>query len=284
MKSVNVDNRIILFRILNFGASCFGYVVSWSSSAADYNTYLPQNTSQLKIFLLTYIGNLLSLIPLEILGASAYIITYTNPNWSYAYQINNIGGLLGGILSYFGSLNKFLLIILFLSNIAGNIPAIYSLSLSAQVIAPIFERIPRVFYTILGTLICILLGIISATKFTENLISCIDIISYIFSIFIVIIFQEHLFFRKCSCQNYDFHLWNKRKFLPISIAALFSSLIGIFGTILGMSQTWFTGPIAKAISVNNNQYYANVGFQMGFIFTAVTFPSFRFIELCLIKR
>jgi purine-cytosine permease-like protein len=199
--------------------------------------------------------------------------------------MNNVGGLPGATLSSFNSFGKFLLILLSLSTIASNIPNIYSLSLSAQVISPIFKRIPRIVYTIIGTLIYILLGIVSANKFNDYLITCIDVISYFFSIFIVIIFEDHLLFRRCSFKNYDFNIWNNRKFLPISIAAFLSSLVGIIGIVLGMSQTWFSGPIAKAIGDdNNNQHYPNLGFQTGFIFTAITFPLFRIIELHFIKR
>jgi len=279
-----VNDGVISSRILSFGASCFGFSVSWSSFEADYNTYFPENTNQLKIFLLTYIGNLLSIIPLELLGAATYILTYTNENWSHAYKMNNIGGLLGATLSSFNSFGKFLLILLSLSTIASNIPNIYSLSLSVQVISPIFKRIPRILYTIVGTLIYILLGIVSANKFNDYLIICIDVISYFFSIFIVIIFEDHLLFRCYSFKNYDFYIWNNRKFLPISIAAFLSSLVGIVGIVLGMSQTWFSGPIAKAIGDYNNQHYTNLGFQTGFIFTAITFPLFRIIELHFIKR
>ena len=74
-----------------------------------------------------------------------YTGTYTNQNWSHAYEMNNVGGLLGASLSSLGGFGKFLLIIFSLSTIACNIPNIYSLSLSAQVIAPIFKRIPRIY-------------------------------------------------------------------------------------------------------------------------------------------
>jgi purine-cytosine permease-like protein len=273
-----MNNRLMISGILSFGTSCIGYSASWCSFSADYNTYFPENTSQLKIFVLTYIGNVLSIIPIELLGAAAYTVTYTNDNWSDAYKMNNIGGLLGANLSSLGSLSKYLLIILSLSTVAGNIPNIYSLSLSAQVIAPIFKRIPRILYTVIGTIIYIFFGIVGANNFNSRLTSFIDVISYWFSIYIVIIFEDHLLFRGCQFKNYDFHIWNNRKLLPISISAILSGLIGIVGIALGMSQTWFSGPIAKAIQG------ANIGFETGFIFTGITFPLFRFIELYFIKR
>ena len=93
-----------------------------------------------------------------------------------------------------------------------------------------------------------------------------------------------LLFRRCSFKNYNFNIWNNRKVLPISLAAILSGLVGIVGIVLGMSQSWFSGPIAKAIAGDNGEQGADVGFEFGFIFTAITFPLFRFIELHFIKR
>jgi purine-cytosine permease-like protein len=191
---------------------------------------------------------------------------------------------LGASLSSIGGFGKFLLILFAMSTIACNIPNIYSLSLSAQVVAPIFSRIPRFLYTVIGTGIYIVLAIIAANRFNDSLISFMDILSYWFSIFIVIVFEEHLLFRRCAYKNYNFDIWDNRKLLPISLAAFVSSLAGIVGIILGMSQPWFSGPIAKAISGDSGADGADVGLEMGFIFTAFTYPLFRFIELYFIKR
>lgn len=229
-------------------------------------------------------GNLLSIVPIELLGAAVFMGTYTNENWSQAYEADNIGGLLGASLSSLGGFGKFLLTIFALSTVASNILNIYSLSLSAQVIAPIFKRIPRFVYTFIATGIYILLSILAADKFNESLISFSDILSYWFSIYIVIVFEEHLIFRRCSFKNYDFDSWNNRKILPIRLSAILSGLVGIVGIALGMSQTWFTGPIAKAIAGDTDEMGTDVGFEFGFIFTAITFPLFRFIEIHFTKQ
>jgi len=279
----NISSRLKVSRILSFGATCFGAAASWCSCAADYNTYFPEDTNQLKIFLFTYIGNLLSMIPIQLLGAATYTGTFTNQNWAYAYQMNNVGGLLGASLSSLGGFGKFILIIFSLSTIACNIPNIYSLSLSTQVIAPIFERIPRFIYTVIGTLIYILLAIVAENKFNDSLTSMMSVTSYWFSIFIVIVLEEHILFRHCSFKNYNFNIWNNRKELSISLSAILSGLIGIIGIVLGMSQTLFNGPIAKAIAGNNDRDSADVGFEFGFIFTAITFPLFRLIELYFLR-
>jgi purine-cytosine permease-like protein len=280
----NNNVRVDILRILSYGTACFGLSVSWCSFAADYNTYFPEDTSQLKIFLLTYMGNFVSIIPLELLGAALYTGTYTNQNWSHAYETNNVGGLLGASLSPLGGFGKFLLVLFALSTVACNIPNIYSLSLSAQVIAPIFKHVPRILYTVIGTVIYIALGIAAAYRFNDSLTAFMDIISYWFSIFIVIVFEDHVLFRRCSYKNYDFNIWNKRKFLPISLSAFFSGIVGIIGIILGMSQSWFNGPIAKALIGDTGEQRGDLGFECGLVFTAITFPLFRLIELRFIKR
>jgi purine-cytosine permease-like protein len=210
--------------------------------------------------------------------------TYSNKDWNDAYERNNIGGLLGASLSSLGGFGKFLLTIFALSTVASNILNIYSLSLSTQVIAPIFKRIPRFIYTFIGTGIYILLSILAANRFNDSLISFTDVVSYWFSIYIVIVFEEHLIFRRCSYKNYDFNIWNDRKILPIRLSAILSGLIGIVGIALGMSQTWFTGPVSRAIAANTDQVGIDIGFEFGFIFTAITFPPFRLIELYFEKK
>lgn len=273
-----------LSRILSFGSVCFGVSCSWCPCAADYNTYFPEDTSQIKIFLLTYIGNFLSMVAMQLLGAATFTGTYTNQKWNQAYEINNVGGLLGASLSSLGGFGKFILVLFSLSIVACNIPNIYSLSLSTQVIAPIFYRIPRFLYTVIGTTVYTILAIIAASRFNDILASIMGVSSYWTAIFVVIVFEDHLLFRRCSFRNYNFNAWNRPQLLPISLAAISSGVIGIVGIILGMSQSWFSGPIAKAIAGDTHIEGADLGFEVGFMFTAISFPLLRFIELYLIGR
>lgn len=224
------------------------------------------------------------MILMQFLGAAVYTGTFTNQNWKQAYELNNVGGLLGASLSSLSGFGKFILILLALSTVACNIPNIYSLSLSAQVIAPIFSRIPRFLYTVIGTAVYTLLAIVAASQFNDTLTSIMGISAYWTAIFVVIVLEDHLLFRRCSFENYNFDIWNSSKLLPISLAAILSTIIGIVGIILGMSQAWFNGPIAKAIAGDTDIQGADIGFEVGFIFTAVTFPLFRLIELHFIRR
>jgi len=156
----------------------------------------------------------------------------------------------------------------------------YSLSLSAQVIAPIFKRIPRAFYTVIGTGIYLSFAVFTASRFNDVLASLLTVISYSTAIFIVIVFEDHLIFRRCSYKNYDFSIWDNRKILPISLPAMLAGLVGVVGAVLGMSQTWFHGPISTAIAKTN----LDLGFELGFIFSGITYPLFRCLELYFVKK
>ncbi|CAF1428844.1 unnamed protein product [Adineta ricciae] len=270
--------------MLSFGASCTAGAMSWSVLAADYNTYLSEDANQMKIFLFTYFGNFFGIIPLEFLGTAVYTGTYTNEQWAYAYQVDNAGGLLGATLASLGIFAKILLILFSFSAIACTIPNIYSFSLSAQAISPIFQRIPRMYYVIVGTLMYTTLAIVAAQNFNKVLVSFMDIVSGFASIYIVVLLEEHFIFRRYSYKNYDFNSWNDRKALPISFAAISAGVVGVIGFVLGMSQDWYQGPISKMFSNNGAAQSPNLGFLCALTFTAITFPLFRCIELHYIKR
>ncbi|CAF1064141.1 unnamed protein product [Rotaria sp. Silwood1] len=196
------------------------------------------------------------MIPIQLLCAAVYTGTYTNDKWDHAYETNSIGGLLGASLS----------------------------SLGDFVIAPIFNRIPRFLHTVIGTVVYIPLAIVAAHKFNDSLTSIMGVSSYLFTILIVIELEDYLLFRCCSFKNYNFDILDSYKLLPISLAAILSEIVGIIGAALGMSQTWFNGPIAKVIARDTDAHGADVGFEVGLIFTTVTYPLLRLIELYFVER
>lgn len=81
-------------------------------------------------------------------------------------------------------------------------------------------------------------------------------------------------FRK-GFSGYNPEDYNTPSKLPIGFAAIFSFVAGCIGTGLGMSQTWFTGPLAS---------HGDIGFELGCIFTVVALLVARPIELHFFKR
>ncbi|CAF0789594.1 unnamed protein product [Adineta ricciae] len=124
-------------------------------------------------------------------------------------EMNNVVGLLGAAL---GVSPHFLLIIFALSAIASNIRHIYSFSLASRTISLTLEQIPRIFYAVMA--------ILAAYNFNAALMAFLDMFSCFCLISVVVICEEHLIFRRCSYQNYDFNLWNHRKVLSMMSSEL----------------------------------------------------------------
>jgi len=125
------------------------------------------------------------LILIESLGA-AYMTTLTaQPSWAAKYQDNGVGGLIAAGLSPLGGFGRFLTVLMALSIVANNIPNIYSLSLTVQMFGKLFQAVPRLFITIVGTAVYILLAIVGANHFDSWLDTLLVILSYWLSIFCV---------------------------------------------------------------------------------------------------
>ncbi len=71
------------------------------------------------------------------------------------------------------------------------------------------------------------------------------------------------------------------KLLPPGIAAVVAFAFGIMGAVLGMAQVWFTGPIGKLCGA---EYGGDVGFELAFAFSAVTYIPLRYFEKRYFKR
>lgn len=68
---------------------------------------------------------------------------------------------------------------------------------------------------------------------------------YWVSIWVAIILEEHIIFRRKI--GFNWAIWNEKKKLPLGVAALVAFLVGWVGAILSMSQVWFIGPIAGLV-------------------------------------
>ena len=89
-------------------------------------------------------------------------------------------------------------------------------------------------------------------------------------------FEDEFLFRS---GKFDWDTWNRRDILPHGFAALLAFLTGWAGAILGMYQTYYTGPIAALIG-----HGADVGLPVSLGWTAIVYPPARWLELKLIGR
>jgi len=169
-----------LGNVLSFGAIIYGFATGWCSYAADYTVYQPANINRYLVFLFTFIGLIIPLLFTQLLGATIMTAASTNGgNNVYMDQYNQsgIGGLLAQVLvPKLGGFGKFCLIILALSIIGNNIPNIYSVSLTMQVLSRYTQRVPRFIWTFIGTCVYIAIAIPGYSHFQRVLQNFMDLI------------------------------------------------------------------------------------------------------------
>lgn len=70
-------------------------------------------------------------------------------------------------------------------------------------------------------------------------------------------------------------IYNTPSLLPPGFAAMTAFCFGIFGAIMGMAQVWFVGPIGKLCGT---EFGGDIGFELAFFFTAISYFVLRKIE------
>lgn len=279
--------------VLSFIAVVFSFAVSWVNCAADYNVRMPVDTPRHRIFLATYVGICVPAILVQSLGAALYSGAQTDPAWEAAFKSFEVGGPLAMALAPAGGFGKFLLVLAGLSSIPvsqrpahkrdldltlhvqNNIPNNYSFALHAQNFGPWAIRVPRIVFVTMGFIVAIIVGCLASLSFEASLQTFLSIIGYWTVIHIVCIAEEHLCFRRCRWSSYDFDAWNQPALLTFGWASIGAFCFGFLGAAMGMNVPWYSGPIARLIGSHG----ANVGHELSFAFSALTFPVFRWLEL-----
>ncbi|KAL0935362.1 purine-cytosine permease (NCS1 nucleoside transporter) [Colletotrichum truncatum] len=267
--------------ILSFAASVYGFATGWTSYSADYTCYYPASTPRTRVFIVTFSGLFFTLCFTELLGAAIMTASVLDPTFSDAYSRSGIGGLLSSVLvPRLGGFGQFCLVILALSIIANNCPNIYSVSLTLQVLSKRTERVPRWVWVFAGTAVYVAISIPGYDRFEAWLENFMLIIAYWLAIYTGISVTEHFVFRRgLSGYNLEDHETPSR--LPPGFAAVTAFLIGVMGAVLGMSQTWFTGPIGKLAGGARG---GDIGFELGFSFASASYTVLRTVEKRFFKR
>lgn len=145
----------------------------------------------------------------------------------------------------------------------------------AQNFGPWALRIPRIILVTFGFIAAVIVGCCAAKFFPEaTLQTFLSIIGYWTVIHIVVVIEEHFFFRGGKMSRYDLDSWSKQELLPFGWAAIGSFCLGFLGAVLGMKIAWYTGPIALLIGGKG----ANIGHELTFAFSGLSFPIFRLLE------
>lgn len=161
-----------------------------------------------------------------------------------------------------------------------NCVAMYSAGLSIQQFARPLQVIPRFLWTLLVFVGVILLALAGRDHLLAILQNFLSLLGYWNTSFFVILFTEHYYFRKGNMLNYDLDAWNTPSKMPVGYAGLGAFILGIVGCVIGMSETWYVGPLAKLIGEDSG----DIGNELALVFTAVSYLPLRTLELKFVGR
>ncbi|OAA61419.1 Permease, cytosine/purines, uracil, thiamine, allantoin [Cordyceps fumosorosea ARSEF 2679] len=264
--------------VLSLIAVVYGSSASWATVASDYYVHYHADVSRVKVFLMTMFGIGVPTAIGMVAGCVVSSALNVRPDWDAAYQ-KGLGYVIQESL-YPRGFAKFLLTLLVLSGINTNVIGIYSASLSFQQISRPFSLVPRLLWMILS-LVCILgLALGGREQLNQYLQSFLSLLGYWCTSYIVILLEEHYIFRKGDFGNYDLDGWNTPARLPLGIGASVAFGLGVVAWCMGMSQTWFIGPLARLIGDSGG----DVANEFTFVVTALSYLPARYIELKRYER
>lgn len=268
-------------QVLSFGGAVYGFATGWTTYASDYTVYQPRNVPGWKIFFSIIAGLWPPILFTMILGTACATGTLTNDRWAELYKEKSVGGLVYAVLveDSLHGFGQFLMVILSLSTIANNIPNMYSIALSAQSIHSVFEKVPRIFWTIFANFVTLAIAIPGYYSFEEVMDNFMNLIGYYLAIYQAMFVLEHFLWNHNS-YAYEYWRYKDRKAYPIGIAGTFGFCCGIAGVVIGMNQIWFAGPLGKV----TGELGGDVGSEMGFAFAAVGYNAVRGFEKKYIGR
>ncbi|THC90111.1 hypothetical protein EYZ11_010426 [Aspergillus tanneri] len=271
--------------VLSFGSTVFGFGTGYTTFAADYTVYQPSQLPRTRVFLATWLGILPTLLFTEMLGAAlgtTVRLNAENNSYQQGYDDSGVGGLLGALLfPHVGGFGKFCMVILALSIVANNCPNVYSVSLTLMVLGRWTERVPRYVWTVIATVVYVAIAIPGYSEFEAVLHNFMTFIGYWLAIYEGIVLTDHFVFRR-GFSGYVPEEYNQSDKLPRGIAALLAFLCGVVGMVTGMSQSWYVGPIAKYAGVAPTG--GDVGFELGFAFSAVAYCILRPLERWVVQK
>ena len=276
------DTRTVIANRLSFFSLCLSAAITYAGLACDFFVYWPRTTSRPLLFTFTLLGLTLSFTFTLVLGCGLASPVpdptqadnaYTKA-WTSTQGGSGSGALLVAAYAPLGSFGKFCAVIAALGGIANTIPPTYSSGIDFQILGRYFAKVPRVVWNTFGVIIYTVCALAGRNRLSDIFTNFLALMGYWVAIWVAILAEEYLIFRRANHNNYDWEDWNDRTRLPLGIAALLSFLVGWAGAILCMAQVWYIGPIAKLVG----DYGADMGNYVGFAFAALLYPPLRWYE------
>lgn len=291
---------------LSFFSLCYSTTSTWGSIASDYYILFPETTSDLKVFLTTFVGILIPTTFVGVLGILLADVGMNLKEWGETYDSTGIGGLLYEAFRPWGAGGDFLLVVIFLSLVSNNILNTYSAAFGVQLIGVFLARIPRWLWAIILTAIYMVCALVGRKQFASILGNFLPMVGYWISMYFIMLLEENQIFRtrwfihlytkefppeapkalsshfilaaKHSKRgvNYNFNIWNDYDCLSRGLAATFSFAVGVVGAVLGMAQTYWVGPLARKVGADEG---GDIAMWLCMGLSAATYPLARYWEL-----
>ncbi|KAI7191633.1 purine-cytosine permease FCY21 [Hortaea werneckii] len=277
--SAGETQETVIGNRLSFFSLCLAAAITYSGGAADYFVYYPEETPKHKVLFVTFAGLVCSFSPMFILGIGLGSGMATNNTWSDAYGVSQ-GALAVQGFAPLGPFGSFLSVVLALGLIANLIAPTYSSGVDFQVLGRYLEKVPRVVWNTIGVIIYTVCAVAGRQNLANIFTNFLALMGYWVSIWIAIVLEEHLIFRKWLGIGWNWDAWNDKRKLPLGAAALVAFVIGWIGSILCMAQVWYIGPLAALVG----QYGADMGNYVGFGWAGLTYLPLRWLELRRLGR
>ena len=259
---------------LSFFSLCLAAAITYSGGAADLFVYYPEYAPRSKVFIVTLVGLALSFTYAFIIGIGLGSGITLNQVWSDAYSVSQ-GALIVEGFRPLGAFGSFCGVIVALGLVGNIILPVYAAGVDFQTLGVNFEKIPRVIWNTLGVIIFTVCAIAGRAHLAEIFTNFLALMGYWVSIWIAILLEEHLIFRKWRGLGWNWDAWDDHRKLPVGLAALVAFLVGWAGSILSMAQVWYIGPFAAQVG----EYGGDMGNYVGFSWAGIVFPGLRWLEL-----
>ena len=204
----------------------------------------------------------------------------STPAWATAYQTSSGALLLAGY-DGLGGFGKFCGVVVALGVISNNIPGTYAAALGCQVLGRYGKAVPRYLWVCVVVTVYFVCAIAGRNNLFAIFQNFLALMGYWLLIFVSIVLEEHLIFKKGMGLGFDWTQWENKKALPVGIAAFVAFLIGWAGAIIGMDQAWFVGPVASMVGAGTG---ADIGIWLGSAFTLIVYPPMRYLEIKKLGR
>ncbi|CAA9961098.1 Purine-cytosine permease FCY21 [Pyrenophora teres f. maculata] len=268
----DADPDTIIGNRISFFGLTLAAAITYGGGAADYFVYYPEHSSSLKIFGMTMLGLICSFTFAFILGIGLASGMLTNSNWEAAYSVSQ-GALIVEAYKPLGGFGSFCGVVVALGLVANLILPTYSSGIDAQILGRYAGAIPRVIWNTIGVVIYTICALSGRAHLAEIFTNFLALMGYWVSVWVAIVLEEHLIFRRKT--GFNWGVWNQKKKLPLGIAAFAAFIIGWIGAIMCMAQVWYIGPIAKQVGTHGG----DMGNFVGFAWAAVVYPPLRMLEL-----